>query len=111
MPQTTSFARCGARGLVFDRHRPRRFCFLAEITLWVGGEFRPAAGAAEIIGLSLIRGAVQRLLRIDSHSANRVFDHGGLSRWRAIVVTVQRGLGHLALSTWTYTQYRYILRG
>ena len=98
-------------GLGFDRHRPQRSCLFPKITLWVGEEFRPAVGAAEIIGLPPILGAVRVRLRINRHSANRVvFDHFGLSRWRAIVVTVRRDLGHITISGLTCTPYGYILR-
>src|SRR5258705_5690711 len=57
--------------------RPHRRRSLSEVPLMVRIELRAASGAAEIIGLALVLGAVRRI-GLDRHAADRVLDRGSL---------------------------------
>ena len=45
---------------------------LAQILLRVGGELRPAAAGAEVIGVALVGVAMRRRVRVDRHPADRI---------------------------------------
>ena len=71
------------------RHRLGLALFRREIFLRIGGEFRPAPGAAEIIGVAFVIVAVLGAMRIDGHAADWIAHAFGL-RMAVSVVIVMR---------------------